>query len=151
MERRTLGVMLCVSIGLLFFALPVLVAATTTTEVHVLKYASDGTTVLNEATVNYTWLETNLQVYGDGSTHYYHQGPTFNDSDPWDPAEFQNIENRDYGAVRGSDVKDICNLVGGMSPGDELKIKASDGFSKWFNYTNVYEPQPRQGPLVLTW
>ncbi|NQE54707.1 hypothetical protein C5S29_14045 [ANME-1 cluster archaeon GoMg3.2] len=151
MERRTLWVMLCVGIGLLFLALPVLVAAATTTEVHVVKYASDGTTVLNETMVNYTWLEANLQVYGDETTHYYHQGPTFNDSDPWDPAEFQNIENRDYGAVRGSDVKDICNLVGGMSPRDELKIKASDGFSKRFNYTNVYEPQPRQGPLVLTW
>ncbi|MFV9676707.1 MAG: hypothetical protein ACNYVW_03550 [Methanosarcinales archaeon] len=150
MERRTLWVILCVSIGLLFLALPVLAAASTT-EVHVVKYASDGTTVLNETTVNYTWLEANLQVYGDGTTHYYHQGPTFNDSDPWDPAEYQNVENRDYGAVQGSDVKDICNLVGGMSPGDELKIKASDGFSKRFNYTHVYEPQPRQGPLVLTW
>lgn len=53
--------------------------------------------------------------------------------------------------VVGCNAKDLCDLVGGMSPDDEIKVSASDGFSKWFNYTNVYEPQPRQGPIVLCW
>jgi len=152
-KGRLLG-MLCVGIALLFLMLPV---QAYTTEVHVVKYASDETTVLHETTVNYTWMEANLPVYGDGSTHYYHQGPTFNESDPWDPAEYQNVESRDYGAVKGTNVKDLCELVGGMSPGDEIKIKAPDGFYKWFNYTNVYNNRAnaslnsRQGPLVVCW
>jgi hypothetical protein len=38
-----------------------------------------------------------------------------------------------------------------MSPGDEIKVSASDGFCNRFNYTNVYEPQPCQGLIVLCW
>jgi hypothetical protein len=152
-KRRTLLVMLCLGIALLFSAMPV----QATTEVHVIKYAADGMTILSETTVNYTWMEANLPVYGDGSTHYYFQGPTFNDSDPWDPAEYQNVLSRDFGAVKGTDVKDLCELVGGMSPGDEIKIKAPDGFYKKFNYTNVYNDHGnetlnnKQGPMVLCW
>ncbi|MDY6958874.1 MAG: hypothetical protein SVK08_06910 [Halobacteriota archaeon] len=40
---------LCIAI--LFIALP---AQAYTTEVHIVKYAADGTTILNETTVNYT-------------------------------------------------------------------------------------------------
>ncbi len=86
-----------------------------TTSIHIVKYANDGTTILNETTKTYQWLESNLPVIGDGTTHYYSQGPTFNDSDLWDNAEWQNIDTRDWGAVKGTDLKDICNLVGGMS------------------------------------
>jgi len=118
-----------------------------TTEVHVIKYAEDGT-ILVETTVSYQWMEENLPVYGDGVTHYYHQGPVF-EGDKWDKNETANF--KDKGAVKGTNVKDLCDLVGGMSPGDEIKVSASDGFCKWFNYTNVYEPQPRQGPIVLCW
>ena len=38
-----------------------------------------------------------------------------------------------------------------MSEGDEVKIKAVDNFYKSFPYSNVYEPDPRQGPMVVTW
>jgi PKD repeat protein len=128
------------------------VMAAGTTSVHIVKYANDNTTILNETTVNYTWMEANLPVLGDGSTHYYSQGPTFNDSDIWDDAEWQNIvPDRDWGAVKGTDVKDLCNLVGGMSAGERVKIKASDGFSKTFPYEYIYTPNPRQGPMGITW
>ena len=142
------GMLLLGTILVLLLAVPLTTAATT--EVHLIKYAVDES-ILNETTVNYTWMEANLPVRGDGVTHYYHQGPTFDENDKWNPSEDMNVESRDYGAVRGTEVKGLCDLVGGMSPGDEIKIKASDGFNKRFNYTNVYEPQPRQGPLVLTW
>ena len=134
-----------------------------TTEVHVVKYAADGTTILNETTVNYTWMRDNLPVmgeenlYGTNYTHHYFQGPTFDEGNPWDPPEEVNVESRDYGAVAGTDIKDLCELVGGMSPGDEVKIKAIDPFYKWFNYTNVYNNRDnetlnsRQGPMVLAW
>ncbi len=48
-----------------------------TTEVHIVRYAADGATVLQETTVDYRWMEENLPVLGDGETHYYHQGPVF--------------------------------------------------------------------------
>ncbi len=53
--------------------------------------------------------------------------------------------------MKGTDIKDLCDLVGGMSPDDEVMVHAPDGYHVEFGYTNVYEPQPRQGPLVLCW
>ena len=126
-------------------------SAMPTTEVHVVKYAPDEERVINETTVDIQWMEANLPVFGDGVTHYYHQGPTFNESDPWDPNEFQNVLSRDMGAVKGTNIKDLCALVGGMEPGDELTIRASDGFFKKFGYDNVYMPEPRQGSIMLCW
>jgi hypothetical protein len=99
-------------------------------------------------------MRDNLPVYGDGVTHYYHQGPTFDDSsfeNLWDPGETVNIDSRDYGAAKGTDVKDLCNLVGGASSGDTIKIKAIDNFAKWFDYEDVYTPEPEQGKMVVTW
>ena len=120
---------------------------------HIVKYANDGTTILNETTKTYQWLEANLPVLGDGTTHYYSQGPTFNNSDLWDDAEYKNIvPDRDWGAVKGTDLKDICDLVGGMETGETVTISPNDGFSpKTFPYEYIYTPNPRQGPMVITW
>jgi len=125
--------------------------AAPSTAVHVVKYAADGTTILNETTVTYQWLEANLPVQGDGKTHYYHQGPVFVDDKEgqWDVNETTNF--KDEGAVKGTDVKDLCNLVGGMNTGDEVMIKAPDGYHVEFGYENIYNPLPRQGPIVVCW
>ncbi len=136
-----------ISLLLLLVCATCLVHADPTTEVHVITYAEDGT-ILVETTVSYQWMEENLPVYGDGVTHYYHQGPIF-EGDKWDKNETKNL--KDKGAVKGTDVKDLCDLVGGMSPGDEVMIHAPDGYHVEFGYTNVYEPQPRQGPIALCW
>ena len=55
------------------------------TQIHLVLYADDGFTVLNETTVDYRWMEANLPVRGDGTTHYYLQGPVFvdNPEDRW--------------------------------------------------------------------
>ena len=124
------------------------VAAGATTELHIVKYAADGTTILAETTVSYQWMEENLPVYGDGVTHYYHHGPVF-EGDMWDPSETQNL--KDKGAVMGTNTRDLCDLVGGMSPGDEVSFVAVDGWHTEFAYENVYEPLERQGPIVLAW
>ncbi len=124
-----------------------------TTELHVVKLAADGYTVLSEATVSCQWMEQNLPVRGDGTTHYYLQGPVFVD-DPeerWNPAEDTNVQEKDMGAIKGTDIKDLCELAGGMSPGDTLTVKSSDGFSRDFAYENIYEPPSRQGPVILAW
>ena len=124
------------------------VAAGATTELHIVRYAADGTTILAERTVSYQWMEENLPVYGDSVTHYYHQGPVF-EGDMWDPSETQNL--KDKGAVMGTNARDLCDLVGGMSPGDEVSFVAVDGWHTEFAYENVYEPLERQGPIVLAW
>jgi len=147
MKRDILLVILCIGIALLFLMFPVQ-AAEPTTSVHIIKYASDGTTILNETTVTYTWMEANLPVQGDGVVHYYHQGPVF-EGDMWDPDETENLKDR--GAVKGTNIEDLCELAGGAYPGDKIKISAPDGYHTEFDYMNVYEPDPRQGPLVLTW
>jgi hypothetical protein len=145
MNQRILFV---ISLFLLLVCMVCIAYAEPTTEVHVIKYAEDGTTVLSETTVTYGWMETNLPVHGDGVTHHYHQGPVF-EGDKWDPNETANF--KDKGAVKGTNVMDLCNLVGGMSQGDEVMIHAHDGYYVEFGYTSVYQPQARQGPMVLCW
>jgi hypothetical protein len=134
-------------------------ASAATSSVTVIKYAVDGTTVLAQTTVTYQWMRDNMPVLGDGTTHYYHQGLVFIDGPDeateqalrWNPAEDTNVQEKDMGAVKGTNVKDLCNLVGGMSDGDELKVKASDGMTKWFGYKNVYNYSTREGPMGITW
>lgn len=146
---------LTVSFLLLACVVPILcgasasaVAAGATTELHIVKYAADGTTVVAESTVSYQWMEENLPVHGDGETQYYHQGPVF-EGDMWDPSETENL--KDKGAVMGTNTADLCELVGGMSAGDEVRFVAVDGWHTEFGYANVYEPLQRQGPIILAW
>ncbi|MGI9952715.1 hypothetical protein V3F56_10180 [Moorellaceae bacterium AZ2] len=127
---------------------PVVHAAEPTTSVQVVKYAADKQTVVVVKQVDYRWMEANLPVYGDGKTHYYHQGPVF-EGDKWDPTRTKNL--KDKGAVKGTNIKDLCELVGGMTPDDEVVISASDGYYMKFGYQNLYQPPDRQGPIVLCW
>ena len=147
-----------VGLSLLLVAFFVLLMAVTpatgtSTELHVVKLAADGYTVLKETRVTYQWMEQNLPVLGDGTTHYYLQGPVFVDNleDRWNPAEDTNVQEKDMGAVKGTDVRDLCELVGGMAEGDVLTVRATDGFSREFAYENVYSPPSRQGPIVIAW
>jgi hypothetical protein len=144
-------------------AFPVVIAAPTTS-VTITKLAKDGTTILDQTTVNVTQMmagSPELPIYGDGVTQYYCQGPTFDPNNMWDsgippeppPGETINVNSRNYGAAKGNDVKDLCEMLstGGASLGDVIKIKANDGFSKSFSYEDVYSPEPRQGKLIITW
>lgn len=161
MKNKILGIML--SLVLVFSVFPVItaspaLAADVTTSVTITKLANDGTTVLDQVTVTVEEMmagSPELPIYGDGVTHYYHQGPTFDNSTfetLWDPGETVNIDSRDYGAAMGTDVKDLCEILeGGASPGDVIKIKASDGFYKNFDYEDVYTPEPEQGKMIVTW
>jgi PKD repeat protein len=134
------------------------------TELTITKYAGDGKTIIDQLTVDYHWLmdSDNIPVLGDGTTRYYHQGPVFIDEpadDPvelerlrWNEEEDRNWDTKDMGAVKGNNLKDLCNLVGGMVESDEVQIKATDGFNKKFAYKNVYNYDPdREGPMVVCW
>ncbi len=159
MKKRILGLLLSLvlilSITPFAFVSPAL-AADPTTSVTVTKLADDGVTVLDQVTITVEEMmagSPELPIYGDGVTHYYHQGPTFDLGNMWDPGEMVNIDSRDYGAAMGSDVKDLCEMLpgGGASPGDVIEIKASDNFNKTFGYEDVYSPEPAQGRLIITW
>jgi PKD repeat protein len=154
--RRRLVVVLglitaIVCINLLFPAQILQAAATKL--VKITKYASDRTTVLSQTTITYQTMKDTLPVLGDGTTHYYLQGPVFNDNqdERWNQAEDTNVQDKDMGAVKGTNLKDLCNLVGGMAAGDTLKVKSVDGWNKIFAYKNVYQYSSREGPMALTW
>lgn len=127
------------------------VSALPTTNLTISVYAPDGMTVLNSTRINYSWMESNLPVQGDGATHYYHQGPVFLDSkeEQWDRCETANF--KDMGAIRGTAVRDLCDLVGGMAEDDEVMVKAVDGYHVEFGRDAVYEPPPRQGTISVCW
>ncbi|MDG6257090.1 MAG: PKD domain-containing protein [Methanomicrobiaceae archaeon] len=147
-NRLTIALVFVLCIVL--FAAP---AAAYTTELTVTKYDPYGA-VIDTRTITWEEMRDTLPVYGDGVTHYYMHGPTFDDSSfdaLWDPIEEVNIDTRDYGAAMGTDVKDLCDLVGGAEPGDTVQIKAADNFNKWFDYEDVYHPEPEQGTMVITW
>jgi hypothetical protein len=134
-------------IALLSPANPVL-AAGATASVKVTIYKEDKVTVQADKSVTYEWMEKNLPVYGDGKTHFFHQGPVF-EGDVWDPGETVNL--KDKGAVKGTTLKDLCDLVGGMTPGSEIVVHAVDGYELTLAYFNIYEPMDIQGPAVLCW
>jgi hypothetical protein len=144
--KRTIWLSCLLLAVLLVPSLPVL-AANATTSVHIAKYADDGR-VVTATDKTYQWLRDNLPVRGDGFTHYYHQGPVF-EGDMWDPSETVNL--KDKGAVRGTALKDLCGLVGGMSPGEEIMVRAVDGWHTEFAYENIYEPLDIQGVITLCW
>jgi len=133
---------------LLAFVVPTMAAQTTSLEL--VRYGWDNTTVVNSTTVNVSWMKTHLPVMGDGVTHYHLQGPSFVPTDLWNPAENMNLDKINE-TIRGTSIRDLCDLVGGMQPGDEVQVRAADGFRKKLNYTNVYTPPSRQGPPVLAW
>ncbi|MDD5095308.1 MAG: hypothetical protein PHV74_13170, partial [Dehalococcoidia bacterium] len=124
-----------------------------TTQVKITKYNAAGGVVSSQVKT-YQELISEKTAYGNGTTHYYMQGPSFDDdsyNELWDSTELVNYESRDYGAAKGTDVKDLCAYVGGASAGDVIQIKAADGFTKSFDYEDVYNPEAAQGKLILTW
>lgn len=125
-----------------------------TTRLTVTKYDAHGN-IIATTTKSYQWLEANEPVQGNGATKFYCEGPYFNTTDfntLWDTSENgNNIDSRYYGEPKGTAVKDLCDLVGGASPGDTVTIKGSDDFAKVFDYDSIYSPPPALGKLVVCW
>ena len=119
MKKILLSVALC--LALLVSIVPAITspapaqAAAPTTTLTIKMYASDNTTVLSQTTINYSTMQTTLPVQGDGTIHYFMQGPTFDTGNLWDPNESLNLA--DKGPVMGTDLKDLCNLVGNITSG----------------------------------
>jgi uncharacterized repeat protein (TIGR02543 family) len=123
-------------------------------EVHIIKYASDRTTILDEITVDYTWMQDNLNVIGDGTTVYKYEAITNSPDDVWDAAETYPGGFKIQNAVKGTRVMDLCELVGGMGSGTEITFVASDGWETTLPYSSIYTNpavQARQGDAILAW
>lgn len=123
-------------------------------EVHIIKYAEDRTTIINETTVNYLWMQDNLDVIGDGKIIYRYEGITNNPEDVWDAAETYPGGYKIANAVMGTRVRDLCDLVGGMGAGTEITLTATDGYETTLPYASIYTNpavQERQGDAILAW
>jgi hypothetical protein len=123
-------------------------------ELHVIKYDEDRTTILDEITVDYLWMQENLEVIGDGTTVYKFQGVTFDPDELWDPEETCPTGFKIENAVKGTRIRDLCELVGGMGSDTEIKLIASDGYETTLPYSSMYTNsavQARQGDAILAW
>ena len=123
-------------------------------ELRILKYGADGTTVIADKTVNYTWMQANLPVIGDGTTAYKFEGLTLNPSNLWDPEETYPGGFKISNVVKGSRVHDLAELVGGMGSGTTITFVASDGFETTLPYSSIYTNpavQARQGDAIIAW
>ena len=116
--------------------------------VRIVKYAEDGITILKEVTVDNRWMESELEVIGDGTTVYKFEGLTMKPDDLWDPDETYPGGFKLANAVKGTRVRDLCGLVGHMGAGTEIVFVAKDGFETRLPYSSIY-PDPsvlaRQG------
>ncbi len=151
MIKTMFAIMLCLALIIPGVLIPPIAAADEepTTSIAVTKFAADGTTVMDSTIVDIPTMEGTLPVQGDGVTHYWMQGATFDPGNILDPDETLNL--KDKGAVQGTDIKDLCELVGGASPGDTIRIEANDGYGENFTYETIYSPVPAQGPMVMCW
>jgi hypothetical protein len=162
----SLAIVFAVIMG--FLATKPVSAAVATTSIHIVKY-NTAMEIIGEATVSIAAMQA-MAVQGDGATHYYTQGPTFDSADMWDPNETFDLDHggdslKDKGALRGTALKDLCELVGGMAESDQVTVMATDGYNDTFDYANAYndpsdpedptatlaELSARQGQIVITW
>ena len=123
-------------------------------KLHIIKYAGDGTTIINETYVDYTYMESNLPVIGDGTTAYKFEGLTLNPSNLWDPEETYPGGYKISNVVKGSRVRDLAELVGGMGSGTTITFVATDGFETTLPYSSIYTNpavQARQGDAIIAW
>ncbi|TEB08062.1 Endo-1,4-beta-xylanase A precursor [Pelotomaculum schinkii] len=123
-------------------------------ELRVIKYAEDHTTILDEITVDYLWTQENLEVIGDGTTVYRYEGITNDPNDLWDADEEYPGGYKIENAVKGTRIRDLCELVGGMGAGTEIVLVAKDGYETTLPYSSIYtDPavQARQGDAILAW
>lgn len=138
-----------VTLALLLVELMLVSAASAATEeVQVIRYADNNYSVIQStATRNWTEMQSSM-TQADSNGPVYMQGPTFDYADPYGTAGQNMIL---YYWHNGTYVKDLTDLTGGMAAGDEIFVRANDGLTRYFNYTNVYAPDSGQGELVLAW
>ena len=61
-----------------------------------------------------------------------------------------NVLRKNLGKLKGTDIKDLCGLVGGIPSGQKVRITAVDNAYKDLPYSAIYTPNPHLGPYVLS-
>ncbi|WP_062399811.1 hypothetical protein [Methanogenium cariaci] len=88
----------------------------------IVKYANDGVTEISNVTFTWDWMADNLPVYGDGETEYKFEGLCFPPNDPWDMAETYPGGFKISEAIKGTSIRELCDLAGGMDPRNRDQI-----------------------------
>ena len=120
----------------------------------IVKYGADRVTEVAIVSVDYTDLIGQFDVYGDGETLYKFEGLCFPPADPWDEAETYPGGFKISEPMKGTSIKDICSLAGGMNEGTEITFIAKDGWTSKLSYDVIYnDPSevPALGTPVLSW
>jgi len=123
-------------------------------KLHIVKYGEDGQTVDSEVTIDYTQMQQQFEVIGDGVTQYRYQGVTNDPTDIWGVNDETKGGFKISNAVKGTRVYDLVQLVGGMGEGTDIVFVANDGYKTVLPYTSIYtteEIQERQGDAILAW
>jgi len=146
--NRLIKTFLIATLLLIVGGLLVAPVSAATTWINTTKYADNNySSVINWT--NLSWQEMNAtlpKAYSNGPV--YMQGPTFDSGDPYGMAGQNMIL---FYGHNGTYVRNLTDLVGGMTPGDELKIQSSDSFSLYFGEDDVNTPEVNQGNLVVSW
>ncbi|MDT8356980.1 MAG: PKD domain-containing protein, partial [Methanomicrobiaceae archaeon] len=123
-------------------------------ELHIVKYAADRTTIVNETWIDYLEMQDQFDVIGDGDTVYKFQGITMDPEDLWSCGDDTVGGFKISNAIKGTRVVDLVGLVGGMGEGTDIVFVADDGYQTTLPYSSIYtapEIQERQGDAVLAW
>jgi hypothetical protein len=123
-------------------------------KLHIVKYATDRTTIVNETWIDYPQMMAQFDVIGDGEPQYKYQGVTMDPEDIWGQYDETKGGFKIANAVKGTRFRDLVSLVGGMGEGTDVVLVASDGFMTSLPYTSIYTTpaiQARQGDAILAW
>jgi PKD repeat protein len=69
----------------------------------------------------------------------------------YDQMEETNWQGKNLGKLKGTNIADLCDLVGGLPSGKEARVIAADNAEQRVPYSALYTPTPQLGPYVLTW
>lgn len=155
-SRKFIPVVILLLIFTGILAVPAFLA---TIPVDIVKFASDGKSVLADNTLTYRQMREILPVLCDGITYYSHKGPVFA-KDPNEAAgqqiradskEDSGFLAKNMGTLMGTNLKDLMHLVGGMTSDDTVDLPSSDVWAREFAYESVYKYSPREGAMVYEW
>jgi hypothetical protein len=69
----------------------------------------------------------------------------------YEQKEETNWQTKNLGKLKGTNIRDLCNLVGGLPAGQKARIIATDNVDQYIPYSALYTPSSQLGPYVLTW
>lgn len=69
----------------------------------------------------------------------------------YDQMEDVNWQTKNLGKLKGTNVRDLCDLAGGLPPGKTARVLAADNAFMDVPYSVIYTPTDQLGPYVISW